>query len=340
MRAFLTGSALAWLRDFHADVLRLDAVHALVDGRALSWLEELAAAVDNLAESTGRRMWLVAESDTNDPATTAPRAAGTGGGGLGLHAQWDDDIHHSLHVLLTGEDSGYYADFAADPYAALAKAATRAFVHDGTYSSFRGRVHGRPVDPALVSGLRFWGFLQNHDQIGNRAVGDRMSTHVADGVLAAGAALLLTGPWVPMLFMGEEWGARTPWQYFTSFPDAALGHAVSEGRRGEFAAHGWSVADVPDPQSPQTVVDSRLDWSELADPRGAALLEWYRTLIALRRAESALHDGDLAAVRVHIDPGRQWLAMRRGDVVGDGDPRCRWCADTHRGIRRGRTAGA
>ena len=210
VRAFIIGSALAWLRDFHVDVLRLDAVHALVDTRALPLLEELSAAVDELAETADRSIWLVAESDLNDPRTTAPRAEGSGYGGHGVHAQWDDDIHHSLFALLTGDADGYYADFAADAPAAYAKVAGRAFFHDGTYSTFRGRVHGRPIDPRRVAGHRFWGFLNNHDQIGNRAVGDRMSTSVSDGVLAAGAALLLTGPFTPDALHGRGMGSAHP----------------------------------------------------------------------------------------------------------------------------------
>ncbi len=314
VRAFFLGCALSWLRDFHVDVLRLDAVHALVDDRALTFLEELAAAVDDLAAQTGRAVWLVAESDQNDPRTTAPRGVDGGAGGLGLHAQWADDIHHSLFALLTGESSGYYADFAADAAGSYAKVAQQVFFHDGTYSTFRGRVHGRPVDPATVSAHRFWGFLNDHDQIGNRAVGDRMSTTVDDGVLAAGAALLLTGPYTPMLFMGEEWAARTPWQFFTSFPDAELGKAVSNGRRGEFASHGWDVEEVPDPQAESTFTDSKLDWSELDRPGSQRMLAFYRGLLALRRAEPGLRDGDLTAVRVVSGGGRSWVGQHRGDL--------------------------
>jgi len=315
VREFLLGSALSWLRDFHVDVLRLDAVHALVDTRALTWLEELAAAVDDLAAQSGRAVWLVAESDQNDPRTTAPRGPGDGTGGLGLHAQWADDIHHSLFALLTGESTGYYADFAEDAAAAYAKVARQVFFHDGTYSAFRGRVHGRPVDPAVVSAHRFWGFLNDHDQIGNRAVGDRMSASLPDGVLAAGAALLLTGPFTPMLFMGEEWAARTPWQFFTSFPDAELGKAVSTGRRGEFAAHGWDVEEVPDPQAESTFTDSKLDWSERDRPTSQAMLAFYRELLALRRSEQRLRDGDLSAVRIVSGPGRSWIGQYRGELL-------------------------
>jgi maltooligosyltrehalose trehalohydrolase len=315
VREFLLGSALSWLRDFHVDVLRLDAVHALVDTRALTFLEELSTAVDDLAVRTGREIWLVAESDQNDPRTTAPRGSGTGVGGLGIHAQWVDDVHHSLFALLTGESSGYYADFAADPAAAYAKVSRQVFFHDATYSSFRGRAHGRPVDAEKVSAHRFWGFLNDHDQIGNRAVGDRMSTMVERGVLAAGAALLLTSAFTPMLFMGEEWGARTPWQFFTSFADPELAKAVSTGRRGEFALHGWNVEDVPDPQAESTFTDSTLDWSELEAADHQRMLAFYTALIALRRSEPGLTDGDLASVRIVSGPGRSWIGQYRGDLL-------------------------
>ncbi|KDN86221.1 malto-oligosyltrehalose trehalohydrolase [Kitasatospora cheerisanensis] len=306
VRAYLIGSALAWLRDYRIDGLRLDAVHALADDRALPFLEELAAEVDTLAEATGRPLFLVAESDLNDPRTTTPRPAG----GLGLAAQWSDDFHHALHTLLTGERQGYYADFAADPWAALAKTLTRGFFHDGSWSSFRGRSHGRPFPTAY--GHRLLGYAQTHDQIGNRATGDRLSAALPPGRLAAAAALVLTSPFTPMLFMGEEWGAATPWQYFTDHTDPQLAEAVRQGRRREFAEHGWRAEDVPDPQDPATVRASTLDWSEPGRAPHAELLAWYRSLIRLRRAAPELADGDLAAVRVRHDAAAGWLAVHRG----------------------------
>jgi maltooligosyltrehalose trehalohydrolase len=319
VRAYLLGSALAWLRDYRIDGLRLDAVHALADGRALTFLEELAAAVDALAAETGRPLFLIAESDQCDPRTTTPRAAG----GLGLHAQWNDDFHHALHAALTGESQAYYADFAVAPLAALAKTMTRVFFHDGTWSAFRGRTHGRPVDRSRSRAHRFLGYTQTHDQVGNRALGDRLSASLSPGLLACAAAVALTGPFVPMLFMGEEWGATTPWQYFTDHPDPLLAEAVRAGRRREFAAHDWQAAEVPpavaggeipDPQDPATRDRSRLDWAEPGREPHARLLAWYRTLIALRRAQPDLRDPDLAAVRVTHDEERRRLTFRRGDV--------------------------
>ncbi|GGW26364.1 malto-oligosyltrehalose trehalohydrolase [Streptomyces xantholiticus] len=310
VRAYLIGSALAWLRDYRLDGLRLDAVHALVDDRALTFLEELSAAVDALAGDLGRPLFLIAESDRCDPRTTTPR----GEGGLGLHAQWNDDFHHSLHTALTGESQGYYADFARAPMAALAKTLTHGFFHDGTYSAFRGRTHGRPLDVTRTPAHRFLGYAQTHDQIGNRALGDRLSATLSPGLLACAAVLVLTGPYTPMLFMGEEWGAATPWQYFTDHTDPELAEAVRAGRRREFAAHGWSEDQVPDPQDPATRERSCLDRSEREREPHAGLLAWHRELIALRRALPDLSDPDLAAVKVAFDEQARWLAYRRGDL--------------------------
>ncbi|MER6363294.1 malto-oligosyltrehalose trehalohydrolase [Kitasatospora sp. NPDC001527] len=306
VRAYLIGSALAWLRDYRIDGLRLDAVHALADDRAVHFLEELAREVDRLAVATNRPLFLVAESDLNDPRTTTPREAG----GQGLAAQWSDDFHHALHCALTGESQGYYGDFAAAPLTAVAKALTRGYFHDGTWSSFRGRHHGRPFPPA--HGHRLLGYLQTHDQIGNRALGDRISTGLSPGRLACGAALVLTSPFTPMLFMGEEWGASTPWQYFTDHTDPHLAEAVRRGRRREFAEHGWSADAVPDPQEPATVLRSVLEWTEPRRAPHAGLLNWYRRLIRLRREHPELSDPDLAAVRVESDEAAGWLLVHRG----------------------------
>ncbi|WP_405943718.1 malto-oligosyltrehalose trehalohydrolase [Streptomyces sp. NBC_00932] len=322
VRAYLLGSALAWLRDYRIDGLRLDAVHALADGRALTFLEELSAATDALSAGLGRPLFLIAESDLCDPRTTTPREAG----GLGLHAQWNDDFHHALHTALTGESQGYYADFARAPLAALAKTLTRVFFHDGTYSTFRGRTHGRPVHRASTPAHRFVGFSQTHDQIGNRALGDRLSATLSPGLLACAATLVLTGPSVPMLFMGEEWGAATPWQFFTDHTDPDLAEAVRNGRRREFAEHGWAEGEIPDPQSPATRERSCLNWGELDGGHHSRLLAWYRELVALRRTCPDLVDADLASVKVAYDEEARWLAFRRGDLriavnLGDGEAR-------------------
>ncbi|MFG2575846.1 malto-oligosyltrehalose trehalohydrolase [Streptomyces sp. NPDC048481] len=310
VRAYLLDSALAWLRDYRLDGLRLDAVHALADTRACHFLEELSAAVDALAAETGRPLFLIAESDLNDPRMITPRREN----GLGLHAQWNDDFHHALHTALTGESQGYYADFARDPFAALAKTLTGGFFHDGAYSGFRGRRHGRALDRSRMPAHRLLGYSQTHDQVGNRALGDRLSSSLSPGLLACAAALTLTAPFTPMLFMGEEWAAGTPWQYFTDHTDPELAEAVRRGRRREFAAHGWAEEDVPDPQDPATRERSCLDWSEPGREPHARVLAWYRELIALRHTQADLTDPDLADIKVAYDAQARWLAFRRGDV--------------------------
>ena len=310
VRAFLLGSALAWLRDYRIDGLRLDAVHALKDTRACHFLEELSAAVDTLGAETGRPLFLVAESDLNDPRVVTSRAEG----GLGLHAQWNDDFHHALHTALTGESQGYYADFARAPLTAVTKTLTDGYFHDGTYSSFRDRHHGRRLDRTRVAAHRLLGYSQTHDQIGNRAQGDRLSASLSPGLLACAATLTLTGPFTPMLFMGEEWAAGTPWQFFTDHTDPDLADAVRRGRRREFAAHGWAEEDVPDPQDPATRDRSCLDWSEPQSEPHARVLAWYRRLIALRHEQPDLTDPDLTDTKVAFDEDARWIAVRRGDV--------------------------
>ncbi|MCK2245050.1 MULTISPECIES: malto-oligosyltrehalose trehalohydrolase [unclassified Crossiella] len=308
VRRYVLDNALSWLRDFHVDGLRLDAVHALSDRRATHLLEELAVEVAALSAHVRRPLTLIAESDLNDARLVTPREAG----GYGLHAQWDDDIHHCLHTTLTGERQGYYADFGS--LESLARTLREAFFHNGTWSSFRGRTHGRPIDPHRQSGHRFLAYLQNHDQIGNRATGDRLSATLSPGLLACGAALVFTGPYTPMLFMGEEWGARTPWQFFATFPDPKLAEAVRTGRRREFADHGWAEEEVPDPMSPQTLTQSTVDWSEPETPQHAEILALYRNLIRLRREHPALSDPRLDHLQVDYDEQSRWLVLHRGPL--------------------------
>ncbi|WP_425495971.1 malto-oligosyltrehalose trehalohydrolase [Ornithinibacter aureus] len=304
VRGFIVDNALRWLRDFHVDALRLDAVHELRDASPRHLLADLSDAVAALAEHLARPLDLIAESDLNDVDMITPTAQG----GRGMSAQWDDDIHHALHVTLTGESHGYYTDFAggagrdeAGPLAVLAKVLTCGFLHDGSHSSFRGRPWGQPVDTEHVDARRLLGYLQTHDQVGNRMTGDRISAVVPPGLQAAGAALYLLAPTTPMIFMGEEWGASTPWQYFTSFTDEALADAVRAGRRAEFASHGWSTADVPDPQSPATREASVLAWGEVDEAGHRRLLDWYRACIALRRRVIGAGPTRLADVRVDVD---------------------------------------
>jgi maltooligosyltrehalose trehalohydrolase len=235
----------------------------------------------------------------------------TEAGGFGMDAQWSDDFHHALHALLTGERTGYYSDFGSVQQ--LATALKSAYVYAGGLSAFRGRNHGRPTTG--LPGGRFLGYLQNHDQVGNRAAGDRSSRLAGEGLLAVGAALVLTSPFVPMLFMGEEWGASTPWLYFTDHTDAELGASVSKGRRREFESFGWAPEQVPDPQDEETFVRSKLDWSEPRRAPHTGVLQWHRDLIALRKTTPELLDDDLGAVSVRFDERARWLVVERGAVT-------------------------
>ncbi|MEV6608940.1 malto-oligosyltrehalose trehalohydrolase [Kutzneria sp. NPDC051319] len=305
VRRYVLDNALGWLRDFHVDGLRLDAVHALADRRATHLLEELSSEVDALSAHVRRPLTLIAESDLNDPKLVTPREAG----GYGLHAQWSDDLHHCLHSTLTGETTGYYGDFGS--LQALAATLTGVFLHAGTWSEFRGRHHGRPVNTLTTQGHRFLGYLQNHDQIGNRATGDRLSATVSPGLLACGAAIVLCSPYTPMIFMGEEWAASTPWQFFASFPDPKLAEAVRTGRRKEFADHGWAAQDVPDPMDPATFERSKLRWEEAAD---SEVLATYRALIALRRNHPELSDPRLHQFTVDLDEDRRVVTLHRGGL--------------------------
>ena len=305
VRRFFIDNALQWLRDYHMDGLRLDAVHAIVDTSAVHLLEQLGVEVEALSASVGRPLWLIAESDLNDPRVVMRREVG----GYGMDAQWSDDFHHALHVSLTGEKSGYYSDFGG--LGDVAVALERAFVHAGDYSPHRGRVHGRL--PVGIPSWRFLGYLQNHDQIGNRAVGERSSHLMSPGRVKVGAALVLLSPFVPMLFQGEEWAATTPFQYFTDHEDAELGRLVSEGRRREFASFGWSPESVPDPQAVETFERSRLWWEEVAEEPHASVLAWHRSLIALRRSLGAPVVG--APVVATCDEAAGWLVMQRGPLT-------------------------
>ena len=232
VRRYLIDNALMWLRDYHMDGLRLDAVHAFNDRSAIHFLEQLTGEVRRLEAAMGKHFYLIAESDLNDPRIVKAEEAG----GYGLDAQWSDDFHHALFAVISGERAGYYADFGS--LAQLAKSLRCVFVYDGTYSEHRQRNHGRPV--VGLSGHRFIGFVQNHDQVGNRARGERVSHEAGMGRAKIAAALVLTSPFVPMLFQGEEFGASAPFLYFTDYDDPELGRMISEGRKKEFVAFGWT----------------------------------------------------------------------------------------------------
>ncbi|MFI5503646.1 malto-oligosyltrehalose trehalohydrolase [Nocardia asteroides] len=308
VRRHIIDNALRWLREFHLDALRIDAVHALVDRTATHLLTELAVETTALSAHLGRPLSLIAESDLNDPRLITPRAAG----GYGLTGQWNDDLHHAVHTAVSGERQGYYADFGS--LACLAQTLTHGFFHAGTYSSFRGRTHGIPIPRELIPGSALLGYTCTHDQIGNRAAGDRPSEYLTPGQLAVKAALVLLSASTPMLFMGEEWGARTPFQFFTSHTDPVVAAATAAGRRAEFAEHGWSADEVPDPQDPATFTRSQLDWTEPRREPHARLLACYRALIALRKARSEFTDPWLDHVWADYDEARRWFVLRRGRI--------------------------
>jgi len=277
IRDFVIGSALAWLRDYHLDGLRLDAVHAIVDTSRTHVVEELAARVHELDPPR----LVVAEKPAIDPWLLD----------LGVDGQWADDLHHALHVLLTGEHAGYYARYGT--VGDLAAALTQP-----------GRLG--------VDAARVLGYAQNHDQVGNRAAGERLSQLVDRRRLRLAAALVASSPFVPMLFMGEEWAASTPFVFFSDHRDPAVGRATSRGRMREFEAFGWRPEDVPDPQARASFERSRLDWSEPGREPHAGILRWHRGLLRLRRETPELRAG--GPLRVDHDEACRTLTLTRGPV--------------------------
>jgi maltooligosyltrehalose trehalohydrolase len=317
VRRFFCDNALMWMRDYHLDGLRLDAVHEFVDRSAAHFLEQLSVEVGRLSESLGRRLVLIAESDLNDPRIVTPRADC----GYGMDAQWSDDFHHALFAVLHdgGDEKGYYVDFGS--IEDVAKSLTKVFVYDGGYSHYRMRNHGRPVE--RLSAHHFLGYIQTHDQVGNRAIGDRLEQIVGIEFAKVAAGLVLTAPFVPMIFQGEEFAASSPFQYFADHEDPAMAKSVRDGRRGEFAAFGWNPDDIPDPGAKETFERSKLKWDEVHEGKHEEMLEWYRKLIHLRRGSASLNDGDLGHAKVEFDEKKRWLTMERGLVkvfcnLGDG----------------------
>ncbi len=283
VRRWARENALHWITEYHVDALRLDAVHGIYDFGAVAFLEELSDAVHALGRQLDRKLQLLAESDLNDPRLVRPPEQG----GYGVDAQWADDTHHTIHALLTGETSGYYVDYHG--VATIADVYRDPFFYARRYSPFRGRTHGRPAGD--VPRRRFVVSAQNHDQVGNRAEGERLSTLVPPEKLRLAAALVLLSPYVPMLFMGEEYGETSPFLYFTDHSDPALAEAVREGRKREFSEierHG----NPPDPQAEETFQRSRVCWERRASESGASMLRLYTDLAALRREEPALRPGD------------------------------------------------
>jgi maltooligosyltrehalose trehalohydrolase len=320
VRRFFIENAVYFLREFHVDALRLDAIHAMLDFSAGTFLEEMAAVVEREAVHLNRNVYLIAESDLNNARVVRSRE----NHGYGLDAQWCDDFHHSLHVLLTGESLGYYQDFydptGAEPLQYLAKALTEGYVYSGQYAPSRGCRHGNSSRD--IPAHRFVVCIQNHDQVGNRMEGERISALASWPRIKLGAAMLLLSPFVPMLFMGEEYGESAPFLYFISFTDAELTRAVREGRRKEFSdfmQHG----EPPDPFAEETFQRSKLN-PELANKgKHKELRDFYRALIQLRKSVPALmhlskDHMQLHSYEVHADQGEQLLLLQRwheGDEI-------------------------
>jgi maltooligosyltrehalose trehalohydrolase len=309
VRRFFCDNALMWMRDYHIDGLRLDAVHEYVDRSAVHFMEQLSSEVKALSKELGRRLVLIAESDLNDPRVVIAAKDG----GYGMDAQWSDDFHHSLFTVLMpeGEGKGYYSDFGT--FEKLAKALTKNFAQDGSYSNYRRRSHGRPADD--LSPHHFLGYIQNHDQVGNRAIGDRVDQTVGIDLAKVAAALVFTAPFIPMIFQGEEFAASTPFLYFADHEDPEMAKAVKNGRRGEFAAFGWNPEDIPDPEDVETFRRSKLEWDEIHQGRHEEMLDWYRKLIQLRRGSVSLNDGSPGHVKARFDERGRLLVMERGAVA-------------------------
>ncbi len=302
VRRFFIENALMWITEFHIDALRLDAVHAIVDQSARPFLQELAEVVHAHAERLGRRVHVIAESNLNVPRLLRPPERG----GYGLDAQWSDDFHHALHVLLTGERTGYYQDFGR--LRDLETAMREGFVLAGGYSAFRQRRHGAssrdvPAEQLIVC-------AQNHDQVGNRALGERLSRLVSFEALKLAAGAVLLSPFVPLLFMGEEYGETAPFLYFTSHTDPGLAEAVRRGRREEFAAFAWGE-EVPDPQDAETFRRSRLDHALRGAGRHRALRALYAELLRLRKGIPALARLSKETMEVSGSEPERTLLLRR-----------------------------
>lgn len=307
VRRFFIDNALMWLRDYHFDGLRLDAVQAIADITATHFLEQLATEVNELQAHLGRHLVLIAENDTNDPRLVRRPEAG----GFGLDAQWSDDFHHALHAAITGERVRYYVDFGA--LRDLARTFEQPFLFDGRHSAFRGRRHGRA--PLGVSGHHFLAYIQNHDQVGNRARGERLTHVTTPERCRIAAGLVLMSPYVPMLFQGEEWGATTPFLFFADHrDDPGLARAISAGRKRELESCGWS-GNAPNPCAPVTFQCSKLNWEERALAPHASMLDWYKQLIAVRRTYPELTNGRLDLVRTECNEAEQWLSIERGGVT-------------------------
>jgi maltooligosyltrehalose trehalohydrolase len=306
VRRFFLDNALYWLTEFHFDALRLDAVHGIFDFSAKHILEEMREEFQRQAAALGRQAFLIAESDLNDTRVIRPREQG----GYEIDAQWMDDFHHCLATVLAGTQPGYLADYGS--LEQLAKCLTEGFVFDGCYSPHRRRRFGN--SSTGIPGDKFVVCIQNHDQVANAFHGMRLGTLLSLEEQKIAAALLICSPYLPLLFMGQEYGETAPFHYFTSHGDEALAEAVREGRRREFA----EFADhFRDPQDPGAFEESKLDWSLRRREPYASLLKFHRDLLAMRREHPALHNGRKDLTRVTVDEQARTLTMERSDPSGD-----------------------
>lgn len=307
VRRFFCDNALMWLKDYHCDGLRLDAVHEFHDRSAVNLMEQLSAEVESLSATMGREYYLIAESDLNDPRVIRPREAH----GYGMDSQWSDDFHHALFTLLYTKEPGrgYYSDFGK--LSDLHKALKHAYVYDGQYSSYRKRRHGRLVEG--LSAHHFVHFDQNHDQVGNRAQGERLEHLCGMDAAKVAIGLVLMAPYVPMLFMGEEFAASTPFLYFADHDDEEMRRLVAEGRKRDFALFGFGD-DVPNPEEMETFRRSKLNWNEVGEGRHAEMLAWTKALIKLRRSTVALNDGSMQHLMVSGDEAKRTLVLLRDEV--------------------------
>ncbi len=302
VRGFFLGNALHWIREYHVDGLRLDAIHAIIDRSAKPFLEELGEAVDEESARTGRPILVVGESNRNDARLVERREDG----GMGLHGVWTDDFHHALHTLLTGESQGYYLDFGT--LADLEMAYRDRFAYAGRYSEFRRRRHGRPG--RHLPSHRFVVFAQNHDQVGNRLRGDRLGASLSPEATRLAATVALLSPYVPLLFMGEEYGETAPFPYFTSHADPELAEAVRQGRKEEFSEFEWE-GDPPDPQEESTFRRAVLNHELKNQPGHQRLLDLHRELLRLRREHAAFSSGEAEDLETHRDDQANLLVARR-----------------------------
>lgn len=289
VRKFIVSNALYWVTEYHIDGLRIDAIHGIFDFSAQHILYDIREAVHQQAKRLGRHIVVIAESDLNDVRVIDPPRRG----GYGLDAQWNDDFHHCLHTLLTGEHSGYYQDFGK--LSQLVKALHDGFVYSGQYSSYRRRRHGN--SSKYLPRTKFVVFSQNHDQVGNRMKGDRLSTLVPFGALKLAAGMVLLSPNIPLLFMGEEYGEGAPFQYFVSHSDPELIEAVRKGRREEFAAFRWE-GEIPDPQDEATFLRSKIHPDLRHNEKLKILFEFYKTLIRLRKEIPSLSVLDKKGIEI------------------------------------------